>query len=176
MRDLIGELLEIKRAGKLASDEPLFKGDFIPLPRAVVDEAEAALGFNLTPMLRRIFMEVANGGFGPSYGLLGLRGGMKNERGRDAVGLYEVFRQPDPSDPHWSWPAGLLPVGHLGCGMYMCVDCTKPEGPVIWFEPNPHVRGKPWTDSFFPLAESTERWLFAWIDGEDLFEKLGQDA
>jgi hypothetical protein len=97
---------------------------------------------------------------------------MKNEDGCDAVDLYKLYRQPDPEDSHWNWPEGLLPLGHLGCAMYLCVDCTNPADPITWFEPNPHAHGEPWKDSFIAFADSTEAWLFAWLDGEDLFDKL----
>jgi hypothetical protein len=95
-----------------------------------------------------------------------------NEDGNGAVDQYLMYRQPDPDDKHWIWPKGLLPIGHLGCAMYLCVDCTKSNGPVILFEPNPHEVDAPWNDAFFPFAESTEQWLNAWLDGEDLFDKL----
>ena len=97
---------------------------------------------------------------------------MLNEDGSDAVALYKSYREPDPEDEHWSWPDGLLPLGHLGCAMYLCVDCTKEEGPVTWFEPNSHATGQSWKDSFIPFSESTEAWLFAWLDGRDLFDEL----
>src|SRR3954464_14202084 len=38
-----------------------------------VAEAEAALAHPLTPLLRRLYLEVGNGGFGPGYGVLGDR-------------------------------------------------------------------------------------------------------
>jgi hypothetical protein len=176
MRDLITELLKKRSAGQLIAENPLFEGNFSPLPLPAIRDAETILGFTLTPVLERVFGEVANGGFGPSYGLLGLRGGMKNEDGDDAVALYKRYQQPDPEDPQWKWPDGLLPLGHLGCAMYLCIDCTKAEGPVVWFEPNPHNLGEAWTNSFVPIADSTEAWLFAWMDGEDLFGKLTRDT
>ncbi|MGK7873728.1 MAG: SMI1/KNR4 family protein [Xenococcaceae cyanobacterium] len=172
MRDLIAELKERRNIGSLVSDEQLFKGNFQSLSVEELHIAESDLGFALTPTLRRIYTEVANGGFGPQYGLLGLRGGMLNEDGNDAIAQYKLYRQPDPEDSYWSWPDGLLPLGHLGCAMYLCVDCTKDSGPVTWFEPNPHCLGQSWSDAFIPFAESTDNWLLAWLDGQDLFDKL----
>jgi hypothetical protein len=55
---------------------------------------------------------VANGGFGPAYGLIGVVGGAADDRRKNAVELYAEYRTPDPSDPHWAWPAKLLPVCH----------------------------------------------------------------
>src|SRR5688572_7984728 len=46
-----------------------------PAPRSAVEEAEALAGAPLPPLLRRLYLEVGNGGFGPGYALLGLRGG-----------------------------------------------------------------------------------------------------
>ncbi|MDX6329418.1 MAG: hypothetical protein QOI83_1801 [Streptomycetaceae bacterium] len=38
-------------------------------PEAVA-EAEEVIGFPLPPLLRRLYLEVANGGFGPDEGIL----------------------------------------------------------------------------------------------------------
>jgi hypothetical protein len=176
MRDLIAELTDRKSKGMLGSDDRPC-GAFEPLSCRDLAQAEEELGFGLTPLLRRLYVDVANGGFGPAYGLLGLHGGKTNEAGFDSVAQYKFLQRPHPDDKHWVWPNGLLPVGHVGCAMFLCVDCTNEKGPVILFEPNPHEHGTPWRDAFFPLAESTEEWLFAWLDGEDLLRKfmMGQD-
>ncbi len=137
---------------------------------AQLAQAEAALGFTLPPLLKELYGFVGNGGFGPAYGLLGIPGGATNEDGYDCVRLYLGLRTPTEGDPHWSWPEKLLPVGHLGCGMYACVDCSSPDGVVVWFEPNPHVDGEPWDDAFVPLAPSLCAWLEAWLDGRELHE------
>ena len=97
---------------------------------------------------------------------------MLNEDQADVSSLYQTFRRSDPDDEHWQWPHGLLPVVHLGCGMFLAVDCTRPEGPVIWFEPNPHEPGEPWDESFIPFADSFESIIGDWLDGIDTFEKF----
>lgn len=172
MRDLIAELKLRAQDKSLKADSSFVKKVFPPLNEGLLIQAETDLGLRLPTTLRRIYAEVANGGFGPSYGLLGLVGGALNEDGRDVVSLYRGYSIPDPNDEHWRWPNGLLPVGHLGCAMFCCVHATNPEGPVIWFEPNPHEDGKPWDDSFIPLASSTDEWLLAWLDGDDLLNRL----
>lgn len=156
---------------------------YIPASSAVLDSAESRLAFKLPALLRRIYMEVANGGFGPSYGLLGIGGGATNEDKRDTVELYELFRSPDPEDRYWNWPERLLPIGHLGCAMFCCADCSSEAMPIVWFEPNPHSDGEPWDDCFIPFAGSLDEWLTAWLDGkaDDLFEiawkrKFGEEA
>jgi len=34
--------------------------------------SEAAIGFGLPPLLKRLYSEIGNGGVGPGYGMLGL--------------------------------------------------------------------------------------------------------
>ncbi|MGH4031337.1 hypothetical protein ACQB60_20655 [Actinomycetota bacterium Odt1-20B] len=46
-----------------------------PATEAAVTEAELVIGFPLPPLLRRLYLEVANGGFGPGEGIVGVRGG-----------------------------------------------------------------------------------------------------
>ncbi|WP_460492759.1 hypothetical protein [Dactylosporangium cerinum] len=50
-----------------------------PLPRPVsaqaVAAAESAIGYPLPPLLRRIYVELANGQIGPHGGVMGLDGG-----------------------------------------------------------------------------------------------------
>src|SRR5690242_515603 len=54
------------------------KGWIDPLPALPlatahdIEQAEAKLGFAIDPLMRRLYTEVGNGGFGPGYGVLGL--------------------------------------------------------------------------------------------------------
>lgn len=143
----------------------------LPKPASLgeLDTAERALGLQLPALLRRLYTDIANGGFGPGYGLIGVPpDGATDDLGQNLVSLYTSYRERDPADPHWRWPVGLLPVAHLGCAMYACVDCTVQGSAVIWFEPNPHDDGTPWDECFIPLADSLETWLGGWLDGRDL--------
>lgn len=51
-----------------------------PASPAAVARAEAALGFALPTTLRAIYLDVANGGFGPGYGVMGVEGGSPTTR------------------------------------------------------------------------------------------------
>lgn len=42
-----------------------------------IQEVEASIGFTLPPLIREIFLQVGNGGFGPGYGIAGLLTGYK---------------------------------------------------------------------------------------------------
>jgi hypothetical protein len=174
--ELIAELNGRRKAGQqLCADSPHFKADFAPLSKASVVKAEKRLGFQLPTLLRRLYTEVANGGFGYSYGLLGLSGGMLNEDDNDAVSQYLMYRKPDPDDPYWQWPSSLLPAMHLGCAMYHCIQCDSNAAAVTWFEPNPHCDGETWDTSFIPFAPTLAEYLSVWLSGSDVFDYFGQN-
>jgi hypothetical protein len=133
-----------------------------------IEAAEEQLGFPLPSLLRWLYLTVGNGGYGPGYGLIGARGGAKDDdTGRDLVGIYSLYSRCDGDDALWTWPDRLLPVCHLGCAMYACLDCNDDAAPVVWFEPNPHEAGKPWDESFLPVCDSLEMWLQMWLDNID---------
>ena len=79
-----------------------------PTSLDVVRKAEATLGFNLPPLLIQVYTEVANGGFGPGYGLLGLAGGFADDLGDTAVQSYLRRR----ADQSLQWRDALLPICH----------------------------------------------------------------
>ena len=174
MDDLIAQLSRRAAAPATAADMhdgPAPAAPYPPADAAECAAAEARLRFPLPASVRRVYTAVANGGFGPGYGLIGLIGGAPLDTGDSAISLYERWRdEPDPEDPAWAWPAGLLPVSHWGCAIYSCVDCTRPEAPVIRFDPNGHELGTPWGPAFRPEAASFEEWLGRWAAGTLAFE------
>lgn len=131
----------------------------MPAPADVVEEAEDLLGCRLPPLLRRLYLEVGNGGFGPGYGMLGLRGGHRDDTRQAALGLYRQAH--GTSSPHWSFlPAGLLPVCYWGCGVYSFIDCSRPEGPMWGWDPNP---GPVDRQALFPQSLALAGWLDRWV-------------
>ena len=149
---------------------------FPPATPTNVRNAEAAIGRELPGFLGQLYTEVANGGFGPDYGLLGIDGGAGNEGGHDATAIYLAYREPDPGDRHWRWPTHLLPVVHCGCAMYLCVHCRADDAPMTWFEPNPHMAGEPWDESFIPLTCNLEQLMSAWLRGESWIDHFTPEA
>jgi len=170
--DILKELAARSASGTLTANDEFLNEDTTPLSPKAIEQAEARLGFQLPPLLKSIYLKISNGGFGDSYGFLGLVGGPRNEAGMDAVSLYESFREADPDDEHWHWPEGLIPVCHLGCGMYHCLQCGNSDTPVVWFEPNPHEDGESWVDSFVPFCPTFSEYLSAWLDDVDLWAEL----
>ncbi len=135
---------------------------------------EQRLGFAIPPLLKRLYLEVGNGGWGPGYGLLGLTGGMRDDTGRTAVEDYLLRTSgPDPDEPDWRWPEGLLPICHWGCAIYSCVDCFQQHSPMILFDPN---ADKPsLADAFFPEQLKFEEWIGLWADGVNLWDRMYGD-
>jgi hypothetical protein len=128
-----------------------------PLPPVAVakyvDGAERRLGFALPKLLRRLYLEVADGGFGPGYGILPLGDSGEEET---LVGGRSVAR----ALPRW--PARLVPFVHWGCDVWSCVDCAHPEGAIV------HFAGK-------RLAETDDTlggWLTQWTSGRRLWDGM----
>ena len=136
--------------------------DFAPASERILSSAEQRLGFPLPPLLRLLYSDVSNGGFGPGYGFLPLFPPAAQPSEDSVVVLYEVFRAHDPEEPDWSWPERLLCVCDWGCAIRSCVDCSRPELPMVRFDPNEE-------EQFFPEAPNLDGWLEDWLSGNDLW-------
>jgi hypothetical protein len=143
------EYEEAKAAGMLEPLPPLR-----PATEATVAEAEEELGHPLPALLRRLYLEVGNGGFGPAYGILGLERGHPRGRGETAI---EVYRS-------WTHEYGLLPLCEWGCGIYSLLDFRTDDGQVWGFDPNPVPE-----ELLAPHPEGVglATWLDRWLRGED---------
>jgi hypothetical protein len=134
-----------------------------PASMAALDAAEARLGTPIPVLLRRLYAEIANGGFGPGGGLLPID---------KAVAAYvELTREPYlPNGGHW--PAGLVPISGDESG-YDCVEAST--GRVVGWDPQALTERsgeKAWHKSFSELAPSLEVWLREWLDRKPAQEAL----
>ena len=80
------------RAGRPRDDDAGERSG-VPAPArpGQVEEAERIIGFPVPPLLRRLYLEVANGGVGPGGGgILGLRGGHGSGSG-SGEGLLDIY-------------------------------------------------------------------------------------
>lgn len=133
---------------------------------------EAAIGVPLPPFLRRVYEEVADGGFGPGGGLLGATG---------AAAAYGRMREGSELPRGRSWPEALLPLVERDPGFY-CVDCSAPDGRVVDWDSEDlgEFSGeKAFAASFRDEAPSVEAWLESWVGGKTQAEQhaeMMQDA
>jgi hypothetical protein len=134
-----------------------------PASIAALDVAETSVGFAFPPHLRRLYAEVADGGFGPGGGLLAV------DR---AVAIYRDLRSDSPLPRGRTWPERLLPLIDRQPGYdALEVDTGRvvgwdPEGLTEYAAPNA------WQRSFSEVSPSLEAWLGEWLDARPAHEVL----
>ena len=132
---------------------------------------ESALGFALPAVLRHVYLTVANGGFGPGYGLTGIGPtGFADDNGETADRRYATDRSPDPRLPGFDWPEALLPICDFGCAIYHCVDCRS--GEVLIWDPTDWTPGDPADRAIFLTGIDIGAWFDRWSRGEALDQYL----
>lgn len=137
-------------------------------------QAEAQLGFELPPFVRRLYCEVGNGGFGGMFPLSGYHHFSWSAPLDTIVTAYEEMRSLSQEDveKNWTdeekrpalWPQRVLMICDWGCNIYSCLDCSSPSLPVLRMDSN-HNFLVEWAIE----APSLWQWLEAWLNEEDLF-------
>jgi hypothetical protein len=126
-----------------------------PVSPVELAAAEGQLGFELPALVRDLYTHVADGGYGPGYGLARLPEFV--QRGRE-------FAEAGAAGP---WPARFLHLCWWGCEYFSGLDCSAAVGPVLRFVPDD------WTDeALVREADSLEEWLEAWLNGERLWDRV----
>lgn len=97
-------------------------------------KSEDRLGFRLPALLRQLYLEVADGGFGPGQNPP-YPGGI--HRLSQSVEFYLSQRSHGPHEKDWevdevAWPEGLLPLCDWGCGRFSSIDCTLAPFPIVY--------------------------------------------
>lgn len=119
-----------------------------------VAQAESLAGRPLPSLLRRMYLQVGNGGFGPGYGLLGLYGGHA-AAGATALTLLERTSRQDRSGP-----AVPLLLCDWGCGITSMVDLA--DGQIWGSDPNPAPAD---ANCRFPQGMTVADWFGRWLEG-----------
>ncbi len=137
-------------------------------PRATAEEiaeCEKAIGRNLPEALRRLYAEVADGGFGPGGGLFPLE--------RLAAEYHEMTREP-AGPQNQPWPANLLPLVDAEPG-YDCLDLES--GEMVAWDPEEldSYSNAAWKRSFKPLAPSLAGWLEEWLNRPTAGERMAAE-
>ncbi|KAB2361782.1 SMI1/KNR4 family protein [Actinomadura montaniterrae] len=143
---------------------------FPPLTIAEVERAEKKLGYRLPQLLRRIYTEIGDGGFGPEGGLASLT--------PRRIPDWDVPDWPCATTIHaqrpgWESPASWLYLTGGGCTMAWYVSLIAVDHPVLlWdadgWEPDwgqePH-------DGLRYAAPSLRQWLWTWADGGNVWDE-----
>lgn len=171
---LIERLKAIIQTSRHATGEPTWRPqrNCSPVTEEELIQAETQLGFALPSLLRRIYLEVGNGGFGPGYGLLPLNEippnavhgmeslvaeyqGMKAFSQKD-IDEYFVEEEEKPA----LWPERVLILCDWGCNIYSCLDCFSSDLPIFRMDSNENFLVE-WAIEAFSL----QQWLETWVDG-----------
>lgn len=137
----------------------------LPEPATADDlrAAESALGAALPPFLRRVYTELADGGFGPGEGLLSLRA---------AVAALASLRTGGELPRGRTWPDGLLPLVDMQPG-FTCVEAAT--GRVLDWDPeslSERSTQARFEKSFTEAASSVEAWLDTWVGSRTAEERM----
>ena len=169
--DLVALIRERVSSTRL-DDGTLSRRAIEPASAKAIAEAEKSLDFALPRVLKRVLLEVGNGGFGPGHGLLGVRGGATDEYGNSMVDLYDGLSATNPDDPGWKWPERLVPLCPWGDSTYSCVDCSVPEGQLVTYDANGYRPGMDLDRFFAPQDLAVDAWLRLWAEGVDLWSRM----
>jgi hypothetical protein len=122
-----------------------------PASEAAIERAEAELGFGLPEELRQLYLEVADGGFGPDRGLYSIR---------ELLAKYQEFTHEPIGERGQKWPKNLLPVSGDEWDVHS-IDLKT--GAIVYWDVEEIDYGG-WKKSFKPEAESLEAWLGKWAE------------
>jgi hypothetical protein len=130
------------------------------VPRPVLNEEtvvmlELDLGFRLPSLARELYLQVANGGFGPGWGILSLE---------DVVEFDRSCRSNwDDGYPPNGWPDRLVRFCEWGCNIWSGIDGSTEQCGVVRFDPDRYQDQI--TDCLVPECDSLSDWLTSWLDG-----------
>ena len=156
---------------------------FPPVTEEHLAYTEALLDFELPSFLRRLYLEVGDGGFGPGYGLFPLDDDRSGEtiHSDSLLVAYLSMRSMSQKDidEHYAdeeekpalWPERVLILCDWGCNIYSCLNCSSPELPILRMDSNINFMVE-WAIE----APSLQRWLEAWVDGKPLFDLNWEQA
>lgn len=154
-----------------------------PAPLSEIEQAEVEIGFKLPALIREIFLQVGNGGFGPGYGITGVINGMKIydfslvenvkiipeykdyhyqtlkdlERLLDSgeVELAEYQREKRICEA-WKDVEQFVWYCYWGCNVTTLVDCANPDLPVYAVDAG---------DMHLHSSKTLRQWWRDWLDG-----------
>jgi hypothetical protein len=151
-----------------------------PISQATLEAFEQEFGFRLPTFVRRLYTEVADGNYGPNWGINPLRQPLDidwKEESLSVEGWYQQDRQEraiDRPPDYWPYvPEPSIRLCEVGCGIQICVDCTSDQGRVFMDD---GTASQEWKDCIIPVADSAEEWLAQWLDDKPWPENLYSES
>ncbi len=165
---------------------------YLPASEELMERSEKELGFVLPPLLRALYMQVANGGVGPGLGIQDVLEGYgkpgdslyldsddtivadyKRRRNGRIVDLNEYEGQWSQYNnlalPTGVWPDKLLPLCDLGCVQHACIASDEQMYLVAASEKNEEC-------ILARMCLSFEDWLWAWLKDDIHMVCYGRDT
>lgn len=130
------------------------------VPRPVLSDeaigaAEAEMGIRLPALVRDLYLHVADGGYGPGWGIASLDEIVEWDR--------DYRSHWDDMYPPAGWPDTLIRFCEWGCNIWSGLDCSSERCAVIRFDPDRDVTEI--AEHLVPECDSLAEWLTAWLDG-----------
>lgn len=138
-------------------------------------EAERRLGYAFPPVFRRVYTEVADGGFGPSpCGFASVRHGNLLPGGH----AWKTCEQVMEGHRAAGAPAGWHELIPGGCSLNWFTSVTERDNPVILYD---HERwdpedGKQPEDYIVRVVASLREWLWTWAEGGSVHDLVPPHA
>ncbi|MFH8739152.1 SMI1/KNR4 family protein [Streptomyces sp. NPDC017964] len=130
----------------------------LPEP-ALADDVRAVeqmVGHPMPQLLRRLYLEVANGGFGP-WDVVSLTD--TGDWFSDCADITEAYR--DFADPEKGLPPGIVALMDRGCAMWALIDFRTADGQMWDWDTNLCCT----EHALAPLGQSLAEWLTDWLNG-----------
>ncbi|MFJ9461332.1 SMI1/KNR4 family protein [Kitasatospora sp. NPDC101447] len=137
---------------------------FPPITKTEIEQVERQLGYELPLLLRRIYTEIGDGGFGPENGLASLTPRRVPHWHQSD---WPLATSPPTRYPGWGPPASWLFLTGGGCSMQWLVSLTAIDNPVLLWDADgwePHWGENP-HDGLRYATPSLRHWLWTWADG-----------
>ncbi len=159
--DLTAKAEDLRRQMETPADTTLPA----PASQAQIAAGEQRIGVSLPPLLRRLYTEVAHGGFGPGSGLLGFAGGASTDKGDTIEDLYDQMLSATTENERWVWPRELVPIAD-GSGVFVAVDTSTADARIVEFdfeELDEEGEDGGWSRAFRERSPSLKAWLEEWL-------------
>lgn len=148
---------------------------FAPITPQEVDAAERVIGRPLPKLLRRIYTEVGNGGFGPDAGIASLTAGQRVAG--HLADWHSSVRMHERNQTE-GLPSSWLYLAPGGCTMEWHVSLLAVDNPVLLFDADGWEPswGEDPHDGLRNASPSLRHWLWTWACGGDVWAQVHDHA